>query len=402
MTPESLRQTLAKTALAAILALFLLPLLTWGLARHMRAGSDEGMRAGISAYVERARDLPAAEAQVIRAFLAAHRPSDTCDGVPSPVSTNEGGLCERYSPMWQFALAERVALWTLIAGAALLALMAALGALAFSSRRLQLRSFLAGWRVLVVASAAEIALQGAFAVWLSFWITAYFFEIYIIKLILVVAFVVAAAIFGALVAMFRRANIDNEVQGERIERDAAPALWTRLHEFADKLGTAPPDVVVAGVDANFFVTEQSLRVAGEATKGRTLFVSLPLLRVLAQDEADAVLAHELGHFVGGDTAESAALGPKLVQFDSYLEQMRTGGLTLVAFYVLHLYRLIFELALRKSSREREFAADLVAAGLVSAPALARSLVKVSAYALYRGEVEGKLFEHDERHDGQLG
>jgi hypothetical protein len=29
-------------------------------------------------------------------------------------------------------------------------------------------------------------------------------------------------------------------------------------------------------------------------------------------------------------------------------------------------------------------------------------VKISAYSLYRGEVEGKLFDHDERHDGQLG
>jgi hypothetical protein len=82
--------------------------------------------------------------------------------------------------------------------------------------------------------------------------------------------------------------------------------------------------------------------------------------------------------------------------------MRVGGLTIVAFFVLHLYRLVFELALRRSSREREFAADRVAAGLVSADALSRSLVKVSAYALYRGEVEGKLFEHDERHEGQLG
>jgi hypothetical protein len=67
-----------------------------------------------------------------------------------------------------------------------------------------------------------------------------------------------------------------------------------------------------------------------------------------------------------------------------------------------LHPVAFELALSTSSREREFAADRVAAGLVSADALARSLVKVSAYSLYRGEVEGKLFEHDERHDGQLG
>jgi Zn-dependent protease with chaperone function len=402
MTPHTLRQELAKATLLALLALFLVPGLTWGLAKYFRAGTDAAMAEGITGWVRNAPGLPAAEAQAIQAFLAAHRPSATCDGVASPVQTSAGGLCEPYSALWQFALVETVAGWTLVAGVALLALVAGLAALAFARRRLQLLSFLAGWRVLVFASAAAIAVQGAFAVWLSFWVTAYFFEIYILKIILVVAFVAAAAIFGALRAMFRRTGIDNQVQGERIEPEAAPALWTRLREYADRLGTAPPDVVVAGVDANFFVTEQALRVAGADTRGRALYVSLPLLRVLAQDEADAVLAHELGHFVGGDTEASAMLGPKLVQFDSYLEQMRTGGLTVIAFFVLHLYRLAFELALSRSSREREFAADRVAAGLVSADALARALVKVSAYALYRGEVEGRLFDHDERHDGQLG
>jgi Zn-dependent protease with chaperone function len=402
MTPTALRQELTKATLLALLALFLVPGITWGLAKYFRAGADRDMVAGITGYVVRARDLPAAEALGIRTFLSEHRPSDTCDGVPSPVSTREGGLCEAYSSVWQFALVEKVAGWALVAGGALLLLIGTLAALAFARRQLQLLSFLAGWRVLVFASAAEIALQGAFAVWLSFWITAYFFQVYILKLILIAAFVAAAAVFGAVKAILARARTNNEVQGELIAADAAPALWTRLRDYAGRLGTAPPDVVIAGVDANFFVTEQPLRVNGTQTQGRALFVSLPLLRVLAQDEADAVLAHELGHFVGGDTAASATLGPKLVQFDTYLEHMRVGGLTVVAFFVLHLYRLAFELALSKSSREREFAADRVAAGLVSADALARSLVKVSAYSLYRGEVEGKLFEHDERHDGQLG
>jgi Zn-dependent protease with chaperone function len=402
MTPDTLRQELAKTTLLALLALFLVPGITWGLAKYFRAGADAAMTAGITQYLDTAGDLPAADAQAIRAFFATHRPSDACDGVELPITTGGEGLCARYSAVWQFALVEKVAGWTLLAGFALLVLIGALAALAFARRQLQLMSFLAGWRVLVFASAAGIALQGAFAVWLSFWVTAYFFEIYVIKLIAIVAFVAAAAVFGAVKAILSRARIDNEVQGELVAADAAPALWTRLRDYAARLGTAPPDVVIAGVDANFFVTEQPLRVGGAGTKGRALFVSLPLLRVLAQDEADAVLAHELGHFVGGDTAASATLRPKLVQFDTYLEHMRVGGLTIVAFFVLHLYRVAFELALSRSSREREFAADRVAAGLVSADALARALVKVSAYSLYRGEVEGKLFAHDEKHDGQLG
>jgi Zn-dependent protease with chaperone function len=401
MPSTDLRQALAKSALFAFLALFLLPGISWGLARHFRADADATMTQAVNAYVDQASDIRRDEGQQIRDFFAANPPSATCSGLVPPVGPEEG-FCATWSPLWQFHWAERVAGLTVVGGAVLMALMVGLGGLAFARRRWQLLSFVAGWRMLVAASALTLLLQGAFAVWLSFWITAFFFDIYIPKLILIVAIVVAAAVFAAIKAILTRAKIDDRVAGERIAPDAAPALWARLREFAARLGTAPPDEVVAGIDANFFVTEQPLRVGDTSTRGRALYVSLPLLRVLAQDEADAVLAHELGHFVGGDTSASAELGPRLVQFDHYLEQMRVGGLTVIGFLVLDLYRLIFELALRRSSREREFAADRVAAELVSPDALARALVKVSAYALYRGEVENKLFVHDERHDAQLG
>lgn len=401
MTPTALRDALTKTAVYAILALFLVPGLTWGLVHHFRAETDAQIVASVRDYVATADAAAVGDGQEILGFFATHAPSESCAGVEMIVAP-DGGFCGTGSPLWQFWWVEKLAAWTLLGSVALLALMVALGRLAFARRAWQLGSFLAGRRVLVVASALMLVLQGAFATWLSYWVTAFFFDIYIPKLILLVAIVVAVAVFGAVRAILTRAKIDDRVQGERIAADAAPALWTRIREMAGRLGTAPPDEVIAGIDANFFVAEQPLQVGDTRTRGRTLYVSLPLLRVLSQDEADAVLAHELGHFVGGDTAASAALGPQLVQFDHYLEQMRTGGLTIIAFHVLHLYRLIFELALSRSSREREFAADRVAAQLVSADALARSLVKVSAYSLYRGEVEGRLFEHDRTYTSQLG
>jgi Peptidase family M48 len=63
---------------------------------------------------------------------------------------------------------------------------------------------------------------------------------------------------------------------------------------------------------------------------------------------------------------------------------------------------IFEFALQRDSRAREFLADRVAADLVSARAIASSLIKVAAYSGYRLEIEKKLFAHDARHAGSLG
>lgn len=141
---------------------------------------------------------------------------------------------------------------------------------------------------------------------------------------------------------------------------------------------------------------------GQSLRGRTLFVSILPLRVLDQTEADAVLAHELAHLGGGDTRSSAALGPKLLQFDQYTWKMRSAGLTIVAHYLLRLYRMIFAFALARDSREREYKADRVAAGLTAPHAIVQSLIKISAYASYRNDVERQLFAQNREHDGALG
>jgi hypothetical protein len=121
-----------------------------------------------------------------------------------------------------------------------------------------------------------------------------------------------------------------------------------------------------------------------------------------QTEADAVLAHELAHLGGGDTRSSALLGPKLRLFDIYTAKMRHNGLTIVAHYLLRLYRMIFEVAMARASRDREFNADRVAAGLTEPGAIVRSLIKIAAYSSYRGDVERKLFAQNQQHEGTLG
>lgn len=398
----AIRAELAKIALKALLALFLIPGLTLLFANHFKNATDTRYLEEINQSIAASPNMSDADKKSASEYFQAIAPSTTCFNNDPAVAEYRADVCLKGSEMWQFVVVEKVAFWTVMVGVLLVMLMVALGALAFSKRSVQYISFVFGWRVLVLASASEILLQGLFAVWLSFWLTAFFMDVYVIKLIAIVGIVVAIAIFSAVVAIFRHVPENNVVQGELVTPELAPALWSRIREFADKLKTAPPAQIIAGIDANFFVTETSLQVGENKMQGRSLFVSIPLLRVLDQSEADAVLAHELGHFVGGDTANSAALGPKLVQYDFYSEQMRQGGVTVIAFFLLNLYRVIFEMALQKSSREREFAADTVAAGLTSPQAITHSLIKVAAYASYRNEVEGKLFDQNERHSGNLG
>ncbi|WP_308418654.1 M48 family metallopeptidase [Chitinimonas arctica] len=273
---------------------------------------------------------------------------------------------------------------------------------AFSDRRTQYRSFVTGWHLLRVASALEVLVQGAMLVWLSFWVTVYFWDIYSIKLVTIAGIAVGLAAIHTVRCIFLRSRNDWTLEGEAITEATAPALWARVRHLAGRLQTAAPTHIVAGIDSNFFVTEAPLNLAGTVLHGRTLFISIPLLRLLDQHEADAVLSHELAHLQGGDAASSALLGPKLAQYDLYCRSMAGGGLTIMVYHLMAMYRVIFEIALMRDSREREFLADRLAAKLTSGKAIVQSLIKVAAYSHYRSQIEHKLFEQNQQHGVSLG
>jgi Zn-dependent protease with chaperone function len=309
-------------------------------------------------------------------------------------------IAEPWTPLWQFQIADQISGVALIAGVVMLLAIGALGAAAFTNRQMQYLSFVTGWRFLTLFCAIEVIAQGALLVWLAFWMTAFFGKVYFPKLIGLAALLVASGVFYTVVCIFRRAPQTMKIEGEVIDEGHAPALWAHIRKLSAEADTAPPDHIVAGIDTNFFVTESPLRLNERTLNGRSLFVSLPLLRLLDRTEANAVLMHELAHFRGGDTTSSAMLGPKLVQYDYYCAMMHMAGVPV--FHVLCLYRVIFEFALKRDSRTREFLADRVAATLVSAEGIVRALLKISAYAGYRDVIEQKLFAESAQHSTQIG
>lgn len=397
-----LRKDLAKVLAFALLSLFLVPVATLLFVNHAEPQFDDAIIQSITRQVDQDKRITPEGKVQIKAFYRANPASTLCASEDPELAQDREALCARFSNPWQFHVAHEVAKWTVLAGVAVLLAELLLGAVAFWNRKAQYLSFVLGWRMLSLASAAEMGVQGAMLVWLSFWLTAFFFHLYSIKLIAMIGLLVAVAVFFAVTGLLRRPALNNAIEGELVGEGDAPGLWANTRALAARLKTAPPKQIVAGIDTNFFVTEAPLTVAGNTLTGRTLFVSLPLLRLLDRAQADAVLGHELAHFRGGDAASSARLGPKLVQYDHYLAMMRGGGLTVLAYHLMCLYRVIFEFALMRDSREREFKADRTAAKLVSPQAIVQSLIKIAAYASYRAEIERELFEHDRQHGQQLG
>ena len=399
---RTIHADLFRVFLLTLVSLFAIPAATLVFTEYALRTEDAEFLQAIEKRIASDTRLSAEDKAQTTEFYRSHPLSKACDATAEEDREFHDKVCRPNSMYWHFHWADRAAIWTLALGAALLAAALVLGALAFANRGLRYASFVAGWRLMTVSSAVEVVLQSAMLVWLSFWLTAYFWQSYYVKLIAIAGIAAAAAVFYAIYTLFKKLPSGNEIEGEVVAEADAPRLWERIRQLATRVKTAPPDQIVAGIDTNFFVTEAPCQVGGRTLDGRTLFVSIPLLRVLDQSEADAVLAHELAHLGGGDTRSSAALGPKLQQFDQYTWQMRSGGLTIVAHYLLRLYRMIFAFALARDSREREYKADRVSAGLTAPSAIVQSLIKISAYASYRNDVERKLFAQNREHDGALG
>ncbi|WP_082565264.1 M48 family metalloprotease [Duganella sp. Root1480D1] len=397
----SLKSDLMRMALYAVLSLALVPGITLVFSGHVLKTWDREFLESIEGDLRKANVALAEREQVLARFRA-DPPSTICGNSDPAAAEYRSRACEPWGHQWQFYWAHKVSQIMLLGGVLLAALIVLLCLAAQRGRDVQYRSLLLGRRLLSWSGSIEVVAQNAMLAWLSFWLTAWFFHMYSIKLVAITGIAAAAAALLAVTQIFARPKWKFEVEGELVREQDAPALWQRVRGLAQMLGTAPPRQIIGGIDTNFFVTESQISLGNQTVDGRTLFVSLPLLRVLDQREADAVLAHELAHFSGGDTERSAKLGPALSQFDGYLGAMQGNFMTLIAYYPLALYRTALELGLMRESREREFLADRAAAQAVAGRPLISALIKISAYGNYRGHIEEELFQRDDRHEGEIG
>lgn len=392
-----LRKDIVKSVLAPALTLLVIPVIGWGVATSGIGKLDRLILENIHRNIDSATDVPADEKPLLKTFYSENPPSRVCDSADPGLVQYRDAVCGLGGEVWQFVVARQVSQGAFVLGLCGLITAALLCAMAWRFAWIQYGILRAGWVGLTALVAIEVVVQAALATWLSYWVTALYFNIYVPKLIIIVGILAAIGAWTALRGMVRRAVFMPEVEGEVVAKSAEAGLWSRLSRLASRVGTEPPSNVIAGIDDNFFVTESPISAGEKQVEGRTLFVSVPLLRILSADEADAVLAHELAHFRGGDTATSTKLGPALIRYDRYMGELGSSPLTLPAFFLMRLFRVIFELARQRESRRRELVADRVAAETVSSDALARALLKTSAYSSHRAKTEQELFDADKKH-----
>lgn len=201
------------------------------------------------------------------------------------------------------------------------------------------------------------------------------------------------ALFGVLAIARNSFSLVRHAQelviGETISRDKASSLWSEVDEIAKTLGALRPENIVVGLDPNFFVTEANIVYLGGSLVGRTMYCSLPLMRILSKDEFKAIVGHELGHFKGLDAEFSQKFFPIYRGTADSIVSLQEAGADFFVFGFAALLPAIaifsyffesFSVAESTISRSRELAADSEGARVTDSATIATALVKLHAFS----------------------
>jgi Zn-dependent protease with chaperone function len=193
------------------------------------------------------------------------------------------------------------------------------------------------------------------------------------QLVVVTAFVTWAVLRGVF---FLSRHDDADLPGLTVDEATQPELVSLVGAVAAEMVTAPPARVLLVPEVNASVT-QTGGMLGLRPGQRVMTIGLGLLDAVTVDQLRAVVAHELGHYAGGDTR----LGPLVYRAGASIyrtvEHLGKGSLLgrLFAAYG----RRYLELS-QRVRRHQELSADAAAIRLAGRDSLVSGLRRTAATA----------------------
>jgi Zn-dependent protease with chaperone function/putative ubiquitin-RnfH superfamily antitoxin RatB of RatAB toxin-antitoxin module len=173
----------------------------------------------------------------------------------------------------------------------------------------------------------------------------------------------AAMILWSLVPRFDRF----EPPGPLLEPRKQPRLFAFLADIAAKTGQAMPEEVYLLIEVNAWVAQRG-GLMGFGSR-RVMGIGLPLLQMLSQSRFAAVIAHEFGHYHGGDTR----LGPWIHKTHGAVARTIGNLPENVLRIPFLLYANVFFRVTGAISWEQERAADALACSVAGSSALGDGL-----------------------------
>jgi Zn-dependent protease with chaperone function len=208
-------------------------------------------------------------------------------------------------------------------------------------------------------------------------------------MVLMVGAAAACVVAAAVIVWSVLPRLDRfEPPGPEVVEADHPRLFAEIRAIAAATGQLMPAHVYLVSEVNAFVAQRG-GIMGIGSR-RVMGIGLPLLRALQVDELRAVLAHEMGHFYGGDTR----LGPWIYKTRGGLART-VFNLARVGHSTDHWISVVFDVVqapfrwflmgfMRVSqaiSRAQEFSADAVAVRAEGTRAIIDGLKKTHAASI---------------------
>jgi Zn-dependent protease with chaperone function len=172
--------------------------------------------------------------------------------------------------------------------------------------------------------------------------------------------------------------------GPRLTQGEHPRLFHELTEIARVVSQDMPVEVYLVPEVNAWVAQRG-GVMGFGSR-RVMGLGLPLLQLLTVSQLRAVLAHEFGHFQGGDTKLAPWVYKTRSAIGRTLQELEARESLLIAPF--ELYGKMFLRVTQAISRRQEVAADELAAKTAGGQALVDGLLAIhqgaAAYPAYWG------------------
>ncbi|GEM_PF-802329 len=273
-------------------------------------------------------------------------------------------------------------------GALLVALVASLGSVLWLNRRARqnpgrlISSFRLGWRLSMGTALLELLLLVPLLSYALFEFSVLLMEQFFVKLLIILISAGGYALWFSIKILLKHVPLEfEETLAREVTPAEAPALWAAVREAAQRLQTAPPDHIIIGMQLNFYVTEMNVKLASGEMRGRTLFLSHPLIKYLSETETLSVVGHELGHFIGEDTRIGREFHPMKFKANATMATLHGAGWTgWTSLQLLRFFTICFAETEQAASRRREFLADQHSAALTSAETVARALIRVDVFS----------------------
>jgi heat shock protein HtpX len=163
--------------------------------------------------------------------------------------------------------------------------------------------------------------------------------------------------------------------GPRLDPKSQPQLFALITEVAGLVGERPPKEVYVVPQINTWVTQRG-GILGFGSR-RIMGIGLPLLSVLTVSEFRAILAHEFGHFYGGDTKLAPFIYRTYYAIGRMVVGMEASNSDWL-YIVFEPYAELFLRITRDVSRRQEYVADELAARVAGPQAQIAGLEKTFA------------------------